>query len=59
MKNFHHKATVSVVGFAALFLMTVGLVTHSGTKESAVVASPASSSYSYDRTHRPTAGRFF
>lgn len=35
MKNFHHKATISVLGFAALFLMTVGLVTHSGTKESA------------------------
>ena len=58
MKNFHHKATVSVVGFAALFLMTVGLVTHSGTKESAVVTSPASSSYSYDRTDQRRAASF-
>lgn len=58
MKNFHHKATISVLGFAALFLMTVGLVTHSGTKESAVVASPASSSYSYDRTDQRRAASF-
>ncbi|KPH03130.1 hydroxyacid dehydrogenase [Limosilactobacillus fermentum] len=58
MKNFHHKATISVLGFAALFLMTVGLVTHSGTKESAVVASPASISYSYDRTDQRRAASF-